>query len=114
LGWREFAGCIRSSIVDMVRLDLMLWKRKAPPYWDLERPALLDYAHRRGIYFAAGEDAPPLLEKLAATPIPDAEIKRLIREREREMREDRVAWAAITSAVASAISALGAWAAVFK
>jgi hypothetical protein len=93
-----------------------MWTRKSN-YWVLTGESLLEYAHRRGVWLTDSDFSPAdnrdLAEHLIAEKIGDGEIRRRIREREHEIRDNRMALAAMWSAVASLFSALCALAALF-
>lgn len=94
---------------------MKIWKRKRD-YLLLAGPALLEYAHNRGVWltdpnFTGARDIAEA-EDLMAESVGDEEIRRRIRAVDHEQRDNRVAYAAMWSAVASVASAVVALVAV--
>ena len=92
---------------------MKIWKHKRD-YLSLSGPALLEYAQKRGVWltdptFIGRRD---IAENLIAETFGDDEIRRRIRALEHEQRDNRVAYAAMWSAVASVASAVVALLAV--
>jgi hypothetical protein len=86
---------------------------REPKYLRLNGPALLDYAHRRGVWLTDYHFSPAnnreLAERMIAEKMGDPEIRNRIRARETEIDSHRAAWGAIVAAVASVLGTVGAW-----